>query len=161
MKKLTDNVNIPFLQGEHDGLCGLYAIANAMKYNSDKVHSPSYYKYLFSKVNVDLFQNGIEHNDYMKVMADCSKHYSFLYKQIKNTTVSRLSPLSGCFIVGVGKSDVLWDEPHYTIIIPSGPEYYTFYDCYYGLFLAKRELFSFKSEKNKVRIYQDEIIHIC
>lgn len=147
----------PFIQGEMDGLCGLYAIANAVRFIYGNKINPKQYRTIFETKNLnEIFHHGMEDCEIEKHLARCSKIIDFRYnvfsnnKNIPNIPDSQTS----CFIISVDKSDILWDEPHYTVLVGNTPTHYTFYDCVYGHFRVPRELFSFKPEKNKIRIFQ-------
>jgi len=146
----------PFIQGEMDGLCGLYAIANAIRYIHGENINMKKYKSIFQTKDLStIFHRGMGDDDMIKHLNRCSKILKYCggYSVLNN--VREVPPLAfNCVIVAVDKSKILWDEPHYTVVVGNTPTHYTFYDGIYGHFRLPRELFSFKSKKNKIRIFQ-------
>jgi hypothetical protein len=157
------NKTTPFIQGEMDGLCGLYAIANAVRYNDNKNIPIKKYRSIFETKNLaSIFHQGMDDDEMINHLQRCSKVLGFKYSILSNVKDIPFIDVTKniCVIISVEKSNILWDEPHYTVVVGNTPNHYTFYDCLYGHFRVPRELFCFKSDKNKVRIFQKNMFLI-
>lgn len=154
-----------FRQGELDGLCGLYAIANAAKYIHGDTLKESAYKKVFETSQLrNIFADGMDDSEFSDHLERCSKFCKIKYFQITDTEVIRSELInernSTCAIVAVEKSNLFWDVAHFTVIVSATGQYYTFYDSVFGQFRASRDLFSFKREKDKIRIFRKSMYFI-